>query len=113
MASSRGNGRSPAPHDRVIARNITLSLSRGSISLKPSHVEQLVGSLRQLSSSHGNAVADEIGDLLLAGVRVDLRLSAGELDALASAVISLTSPLRTTDPAFARLLAYVREEEAR
>lgn len=108
-----GEGRSPAHSDRIMARNVALSLNRGSVNLKQSHVEQLVRSLRELHSTDGDTVADEIADLTLAGVRIDLRLDDAELDALASAVMCLTAPPRTTDPAFARLLAHVREEESR
>lgn len=109
---SRG-GSGSASSDRVMARNVTLSLSRGSVNLKHAHVEQLVRSLRELDSRIGDTVADEIADLALAGVRIDLRLDGAELEALASAVTRLTAPPRATDPAFARLLAHVREEEAR
>ena len=112
-ALGSAEGRKPAHSDRVMARNVTLSLSRGSVNLKQSHVEQLVRSLRQLHSLNGDTVADEIADLALAGVRIDLRLDGAELDALASAVMCLTAPPRATDPAFARLLAHVRDEESR
>ena len=108
-----GGGGRLAHSDRIMARNVTLSLSRGSVNLKQGHVEQLVRSLRELDSRTGDTVADEIADLALAGVRIDLRLDGAELEALASAVMCLTAPPRATDPAFARLLAHVRDEEAR
>ena len=114
MASLRESKESESgPRDRARARSITLSLSRGSVTLRRNHVDLLVRSLRELGSPDGNLVADEVEDLALAGVRIDLRLNAGELDAFASAVVSLGGPTRQVDPAFSRLLAYVREEEAR
>jgi hypothetical protein len=112
-ALGAGEDRRRALRERVLARNLTLSLSRGSVNLKQSHVELLVGSLRKLPSLDGDAVADEIEDLALAGVRIDLRLQPIELEALASAVICLTEGPRPADPAFARLLVCVREAEAR
>jgi hypothetical protein len=98
--------------DRTSRRKITFSLSRESVSLEPRHVELLVTSLGQVGSPDGDAVADEVSALAVAGIRIDLRLSAGELDALAAAIVRLKAPSRMSDPGFERLLAHVREQQA-
>jgi hypothetical protein len=111
--SQQGDGRNAGRSERMAARNLALSLNRGSVPLKQRHVDQLVRSLRELGSTDGDAIAEEIASLALAGVRIDLRLGARELNTFASAVVGLTAPSGPVDPSFSRLLAYIREEEAR
>lgn len=98
--------------DRTSRRKITFSLSRESVSLEPRQVELLVTSLEQVGSRYGDAVAEEVSSLAVAGVRIDLRLSAGELGALAAAIVRLKAPSRPAEPGFERLLAHVREQQS-
>jgi hypothetical protein len=79
---------------------------------QPRLVELLVDSLRQLGSADGDAVADEVASLARAGIRIDLRLSAPELGALADAITRTNTPARPLDPTFARLLAHLRARQA-
>jgi hypothetical protein len=52
---------------------IKVSLGRKTLGLKESELARLVVSLRDLLDPSADAVAEEIGALKLAGVRVDLR----------------------------------------
>jgi hypothetical protein len=81
------------------------------VSLEPRRITLLVDSLRQLESSDGDAVADEVSFLVTSGIRIDLRLSAGELTALADAINRLNPPSRPVDPNFMRLLTQLREQQ--
>jgi hypothetical protein len=110
--SVNGPTSSRLPADRMFARKLTLSLGRETVSLQPRLVELLVDSLRRLGSSDGDAVADEVSSLATAGIRIDLRLSAGELGALADAIYQINAPSRPVDPNFARLLTQLRERQA-
>lgn len=99
--------------DRMFGRKIAFSLGRGgTVSLPPRLIPLLVDSLRQLASSDGDAVADEVSSLATAGIRIDLRLDAGELGALAAAINRINPPTRPLDPNLVRLLAQLREEQA-
>jgi hypothetical protein len=112
MTTSGDRSTIPARADRTPSRKLTFALRRGSVALEPRHVALLVESLRLLRSADGRAVADEVSSLAGAGVRIDLRLNASELHALADALVRLHVPSRPVEPGLARLLAQVREEQA-
>ena len=109
MSPAERSSAARLPTGRAFGRKVTFSLGRESVSLPPRVVEQLVGSLRQLHSSTGDAVADEVSSLATAGIRIDLRLSAAELRALAEAITGMQRPSRPLDSSVARLLAQLRE----
>jgi hypothetical protein len=106
------NGPSSVAAERTFGRKITFSLGRGTVALQPRLVAQLVDSLRELATSDGDAVADEVSFLSTAGIRIDLRLSAAELRALADGITRMSPPSRPLDPSFVRLLDQLREQQA-
>jgi hypothetical protein len=76
------------------------------------HVERLVATLGRLGSTDADAVAEEVSALALAGVRIDLVLSAPELASLVTALLRIQAESQMPDPAYGRLLALAREQQS-
>jgi len=77
------------------------------MSLRNSDVTQLLASLRGSGDRAAVSVAEEIEALMLARVRVDLRPSAAETAALASAIRRILAASPGPRPHFTRMLGLV------
>ena len=90
---------------------IKVSLGRKTLGLKESELARLVASLRDLQDPSADAVAEEIGALKLAGVRVDLRLNTAETGALVSAITRVITRAPGPQGRFNQLLSLARAAE--
>jgi hypothetical protein len=89
------------------AEQTAFSFPSGSMSLRNSDVTQLLASLHASGDVAAEAIAEEIEELMRARVRVDLRLSATETAALASAIRRVLAASPGPRPHFTRMLGLV------
>jgi hypothetical protein len=94
----------------MAVQQVEVSLGRRAIGIKDSELVRLVQGLRDLDDPAADSVAEEIRLLKLAGVRIDLLLTAAERGALVSAIDRLTTKRR--EYWLSQLLALVRATEA-
>ena len=84
---------------------------RKTLGLKESELARLVASLRGLQDPSADAVAEEIGALKLAGVRVDLRLNTAETGAPVSSITRVITRAPGPQGRFNQLLSLARAAE--
>jgi len=89
------------------AEQTAFSFAGGAMSLRNSDVTQLLASLHASDDLAAVAIAEEIEELMRARVRVDLRLSAAETAALASAIRRILAASPGPRPHFTRMLGLV------
>ena len=94
----------------MAVQQVEVSLGRKAIGIKDSELVRLIQELRDLDDPAADSVAEEIRLLKLAGVRIDLLLTAAETGALVSAIDRLTTKRR--EYWLSQLLALVRATEA-
>jgi hypothetical protein len=94
----------------MAVQQVEVSLGRKAIGIKDSELVRLMQGLRDLDDPAADSVAEEIRLLKLAGVRIDLLLTAAERGALVSAIDRLTK--RRREYWLSQLLALVRATEA-
>jgi hypothetical protein len=90
-------------------QQVEVSLGRKAIGIKDSELVRLMQELRDLDDPAADSVAEEIRLLKLAGVRIDLLLTAEETGALVSAIDRLTTKRR--EYWLGQLLALARATE--
>ena len=89
------------------AEQTVFSFGSGSMSLRNTDVAQLLVSLRGSGDLAAVSIAEEIEALMLARVRVDLRPTAAETAALASAIRRILAASPGPRPHFTRMLGLV------
>lgn len=82
-----------------------LTVGGGSIRLRHAELNALLASLASLGGPDAASISEEIAALRVAGVRIDLRPSEAELDALRRA-ISATGASRPVPAALSRLRTF-------
>lgn len=89
------------------AEQTAFGFGSGAMSLRNTDVAQLIASLRGSGDRAAVSVAEEIEALMLAGVRVDLRPTAEETQALAAAIRRILAASPGPRPHFTRMLGLV------
>ncbi|HEY5057547.1 MAG TPA: hypothetical protein VII51_00900 [Gaiellaceae bacterium] len=89
------------------AEQTAFSFNSGAMSLRNTDVTQLLASLHGCGEKAAESIAEEIESLMTARVRVDLRPSAAETAALASAIRRILAASPGPRPHFTRMLGLV------
>ena len=70
------------------APRVEVTIARGTVPLMQNEITRLLEALAALGSAGADSIAEEISALRLAGIRMQLRPSEGELAALRAALLA-------------------------
>ena len=86
-----------------------ITIGRGTVAVRPDELDKLLKALAELDQEGAASIADEIGALRVAGVRIHLLPTADEVKALRAAIGSAEPISRSPCSSLARLKALLDE----
>ncbi len=82
-----------------------ITIGRGTVAVRQDELDKLLKALAALDDSGAASIADEIGALRVAGVRIHLLPTASEVKALRAAIVAAEPISRSPGSSLARLKA--------
>jgi hypothetical protein len=86
-----------------------ITIGRGTVAVRQDELEKLLKALAELDQEGAASIADEIGALRVAGVRIHLLPTADEVKALRAAIVAAEPISRSPGSSLARLKALLDE----
>jgi len=86
-----------------------ITIGRGTVAVRQDELDKLLKALAALDQEGAASIADEIGALRVAGVRIHLLPTADEVKALRAAIVAAEPISRSPGSSLARLKALLDE----
>jgi hypothetical protein len=86
-----------------------ITIGRGTVAVRQDELDKLLKALAELDQEGAASIADEIGALRVAGVRIHLLPTADEVKALRAAIVAAEPISRSPGSSLARLKALLDE----
>jgi hypothetical protein len=86
-----------------------ITIGRGTVAVRQDELDKLLKALAALEQEAARSIADEIGALRVAGVRIHLLPTAAEVKALRAAIVAAEPISRSPGSSLARLKALLDE----
>ena len=86
-----------------------ITIGRGTVAVRQDELDKLLKALAALDQEGAASIADEIGALRVAGVRIHLLPNADEVKALRAAIVAAEPISRSPGSSLARLKALLDE----
>jgi hypothetical protein len=86
-----------------------ITIGRGTVAVRQDELDKLLKALAALEQEAAASIADEIGALRVAGVRIHLLPTAAEVKALRAAIVAAEPISRSPGSSLARLKALLDE----